>query len=79
MNRQLKIQEKYLNELLEFWSKTVVGKVMKRFELFDDKSLIKKDTKEIIYEESRHLRDLMVAHSAGLDMAQFQFQNRKES
>lgn len=73
MSKELKIQQDYLEELLKHVGSSCVGKVCKRFELFDDKELIKKSVKEVIYEEMRHFRDLLIAHNVGLDMQQFKF------
>lgn len=70
-NRELKVNETYLKELIDYVSSSLVGKALKRFEILDDKEAIKKETKELIYEEFRHFRDLIIAHNKGLDITIF--------
>jgi len=70
-NRELKVNETYLKELIDYVSSSLVGKALKRFEILDDKEAIKKETKELIYEEFRHFRDLIIAHNKGLDISIF--------
>lgn len=45
--------------LLNQESKKLVGKLMKRFEICDDKETIKKECKELIYEEFRNIIDTL--------------------
>lgn len=73
-NRDLKVRSDYLDELIKFHSAALVGKLMKRFELFDDKNIIKASVKELVYEAYRDFREILKAHSAGLDITQFHFQ-----
>lgn len=79
MSKQYSISETYLNELLDYWSKSLVGKMMKRFEILEDKEMIKRDVKELVYEAGRSLRDLLEAHNVGLDVSQFQFHRKPPS
>lgn len=46
--------------ILDQEAKKLVGKVCKRFEVLENKDEIKKDSKELIYEFSRDLYDLLV-------------------
>jgi hypothetical protein len=57
-------------------SSALVGKVMKRMELFDDRVVLRKEVKELIYEQFRHFKDLLIAHSAGLELVKVQFMSR---
>ena len=75
----LNIDDEYLKELLEYSSKSLVGKLLKRFEIIDDKETIKRDAKELIYEQFRQLRDLVHAHNRGLGMTQFVFKTKGDS
>ena len=73
MSKELKISEEYLKELIDYTSKSLVGKLLKRFEIIDNRDIIKKDAKELIYEEFRQLRDLILAHNKGLNISIFKF------
>lgn len=48
-----------LKSILESESRKCVGKVCKRFELSDDKDTIKKEVKEVLYEQGRDLYDIV--------------------
>jgi len=73
MGRVFQIEEDYLKELLDYAGKALVGKILKRFEIIDNRDIIKTDTKELVYEEFRQLRDLVIAHNRGLNISQFHF------
>lgn len=77
MGKVLKISENYLQELIDYTSKSLVGKLLKRFEIIEDKNVIKKDAKELIYEEFRQLRDLIKAHNEGRDLTQIKFKTKE--
>jgi len=79
MSTELKIQEDYLKELSDHVSSSLVGKILKRFEITDNKDFIKKDVKELIYEEFRHFKELLVAHNKGIDITIIKFKSRPES
>ena len=64
--RKLELDIKYVIELLNYQGRSLSGKVMKRFEIIDDKKVLKNEVKELIYEELRNLRDLLVAGGTGL-------------
>jgi len=72
-NKELKISEEYLAELIDYTSRSLVGKLLKRYEVVDNKEIVKALSKELIYEQFRNFRDLLVAHSKGLDITQFKF------
>ena len=72
MSREiLRIDSDYLRELFDYMGKSLCGKILKRFEILDNKEAIKADAKELIYEEFRQLRDLINAHNRGLNITQF--------
>ena len=62
---EYRVSEKYLEELIKKGSRALVGEIMKRFELFDDKEEIKKAVKELIYENYRQIEALIKAFSCG--------------
>lgn len=68
----LQIDSEYLDELIDYVGRSTVGKILKRFEIIQDKDLLKASTKELIYESFRSFRDLLIAHNKGLQIHQFQ-------
>jgi len=73
-NKELTISEEYLQELIDHTGSSMVGKIMKRFELLgSDHKSIKLETKELIYEGMRELRNLIQAHNEGRNITIFKF------
>jgi len=60
MNNKITIDLDLLKILLDQESKRLVGKVMKRFDLSEDKNIIKSQVKEILYEEMRDLHTFFI-------------------
>lgn len=60
------VTEKYLDDVTSQSARALVGKIMKRFEILEDKDAIKKDIKELVYENSRELKALIRAFSYGV-------------
>ena len=73
MGRVFQIDEEYLKELIDYAGKALVGKILKRFEIIENRETVKSDAKELVYEEFRQLRDLIIAHNRGLNITQFHF------
>jgi len=44
---------------------------MKRFEIIENRNVLKSDVKELLYESYRDLSDLLVAGGYGYDVKQF--------
>jgi hypothetical protein len=63
---EYRVSEEYLNKIMEKWSRILVGLVMKRFEILDDKKAIKSDVKELIYENTRILKELIESFDLGI-------------
>lgn len=74
---ELKIKEEYLEELISHVGRSLCGKVMKRFEIIEDKNTLKNMIKETIYEEMRHFKDLLYSANAGFEMTQFIFKPKE--
>jgi hypothetical protein len=72
---ELKLSTEYLQELFDYEGKSLVGKILKRFEIIDEKEVLKREIKEIIYEEIRQIRNLLLAGGRGLDQTVFKFNN----
>jgi len=60
------VSKEYLDKVIDLCSRTLVGKVMKRFELFTDREILKKGIKELIYENYRDLKALLESFSFGV-------------
>jgi hypothetical protein len=63
---KLIVTEEYLDKVTSQWAKSLVGKMMKRFEILDDKDAIKRDIKELIYENIRDLKVNIKAFNWGV-------------
>lgn len=62
---EIKLSEEYLKQVLDFTGSALVGKMLKRFEIHQDKNVIKAELKELVYEQMRHLKDILLAHNSG--------------
>jgi len=62
----VQLTAKFLNDIIDTCSRTTVGKILKRIDIFGDKDILKKEGKELIYEEYRTLKSLLEAHSNGV-------------
>jgi hypothetical protein len=60
------VSKEYLDELMTEWTKCVMGQCMKRFELHNNDTVLKKEIKELIYENSRDLKVLIRSFSCGV-------------
>ena len=63
---EIKLTEEYLEQSLKTASNSLVGRILKRFEIIEDKNIIKAEVKELIYENFRNLRDVLLAFDKGL-------------
>ena len=66
MDEYLEISEAYLDRTLKNTASSLVGEVMKRFEILENKDDIKSDTKELIYEKFRELKSVLKAFNCGV-------------
>jgi len=62
----VQLTAKFLSDIIDTCSRTTVGKILKRIDIFGDKDILKKEVKELIYEEYRTLKSLLEAHSNGV-------------
>lgn len=60
------ISEQHLKDLMDKSSRTLVGKIMKRFEILKDNNAIKSTIKELVYENHRVLQELIKSFSTGV-------------
>jgi hypothetical protein len=59
MDTRLKITEETLNSIIDQEARKTVGIILKRYELIQDREILKKEIKEILYESFRNLRDMV--------------------
>ena len=74
----LKITESYLKELIDYCGRSLCGKLLKRFEIIEDRNVLKDNARELIYEEYRTFEKLLIAHNKGLDLQIYKFKRPKE-
>jgi hypothetical protein len=75
--KNLLIPTRALEELISIQTNKTVGKVLKRFEISDDKMVIKSQVKEILYEEMRNFRDMLIALNYGIEVQKYEFKSRE--
>lgn len=69
-NKKVLLNLELFKIILKQESKKIVGKCMKRFELSEDKELIKREVKELIYESFRDILDTINNGSMIFDFSQ---------
>jgi len=74
----LKISEQYLEEISDYIGRSLVGKLLKRTEILSDRNVLKQEIRELVYEEIRHLRDLILANNYGINISVFKFKSKEE-
>jgi hypothetical protein len=62
MKNNIIIEESLLRNLVDMESRKICGIIMKRYEIIEDKEILKKETKELIYEAYRNLRDMIILY-----------------
>ena len=67
----------YALQVIPFYASKLSGKMLKRFDLFEDKEILKKELKELIYENSRDLSEVFKAYGEGVEMSFFLFKQSK--
>jgi len=68
MDIKIILTENLLNLIFDQESKKIVGKCMKRFELTNDKELIKKEIKELLYECLRDIKDILLLNKESISL-----------
>lgn len=75
----IEINKKYLEELVEFQGRQMVGQVCRRLELGGDSTIIKKSVKDLVYEGFRQFGYLLKAYEHGIRFMEFKFVVPKKS
>lgn len=70
---EIRITKDLLERLISLEASKTVGILMKRFEIIEDREILKKDIKELQYEAYRNMRDLII--SCGLAKESIHLQN----
>ena len=73
---EIRIRKGYIAELTDKSASKLVGRLLKRFEIYNDKNIIKKAVKELIYESFRDLRDSLLVGNYGLENTYWEFKKR---
>ena len=68
----------YLDQILNTESSKLTGKIMKRFEILENRDMLKKEVKELIYEAFREMKDIFYAYGNGLETFKFEFKTREK-
>jgi hypothetical protein len=82
MEKLITIDSAHLKSILDGFSTSLVGKICKRMEIDDNIESIKKQAKEIIYEEARSLRTLLITFQDGQEFKEtivWNFKSKNES
>lgn len=74
----LKITENQVEEIIEYFGRNLVGKIMRKFEIVQDHVILKGLIKDTIYEELRHERDLLISVGAGGNFTQVRFLSKEK-
>lgn len=73
----IRVDEKYLNQIIDNTARALVGRIMKRFEISgNDDRILKKNVKELIYEQFRDLKTHIEAHSKGIELVSVYFEEK---
>ena len=75
---ELKLKLDYLKELIAEESRKSVGKIMKRFEIIENKEALKREVKELIHEQYRDLMGRIIAGGRGIEQTVFKFKSQDE-
>lgn len=65
-SKEFIITEEYLNEVIKKVSTSAVGRILKRFDVVNDRKELKKVVKELVYEEFRNLKVFIEAINWGI-------------
>lgn len=64
--QKLIVSREHLERVMDLSSRSLVGKILKRLELFTDREILKKEIKELIYENFRETKLFLESFSWGV-------------
>jgi hypothetical protein len=74
--KELRLTEEYLAEVVDYIGRSLCGKILKKFEIVEDRRVLKSLVKESIYEELRTFRDILLAFDKGQEITVFKFKSK---
>lgn len=77
-NKEITIPEDQLKQIIDYTSSSLVGKILKRFEVLEDKNAIKASAKELVYEEFRNFKKILLAYQDGREFTAIQFKTNSQ-
>lgn len=72
-NKVIQLPLSYLDQVIEYAGRSLCGKILKRFEIIENKDILKSEVKEIVYEENRKIKEILLAFDYGREMTEFKF------
>jgi len=75
MEKDIVISELYLKQLVDYFSTCLVGKICKRFEILEDRDVLKKEVRELVYEHTREFGRLLSAYKMGRELTEYKFKS----
>ena len=73
MTMDLKLTESQIEDIIDYFGRNLVGKIMRKFEVVQDIHTLKSLVKDTIWEELRHERDILVSVGAGGNLKTVRF------
>ena len=77
--KHITLSDEYLKQIIDYTSSSLVGKLLKRFEIMEDKNAIKASAKELIYEEFRNFRKILLAYEEGREFTAIQLKSHSQT
>jgi hypothetical protein len=77
MGKEYIISQEYFERLLDENSRRLVGKVLKRYEICPNPSILKSEIKELIYENYREMKNVVEAHQQGYEQKVWTFKQKE--
>jgi hypothetical protein len=65
-----------MSRVIPFYSSKLVGKIFKRFDVIQDKEVLRLEIRELVYEHYRELKELIEAYGDGIEMSFFTFKKQ---
>lgn len=69
----IRITEQFLNNLLSHQTNVLMGKILKRIEIFENREDLKKSVKEILAEWVREIKYHLYSFNSGIESFEFKF------
>jgi hypothetical protein len=66
-SKEFVINDELLDKAIKICSTSTVGRVLKRFDVIENREELKKEVKELIYEEFRNLKVFIQAYNWGVE------------